>query len=162
MLFSRRNVESTHLRYLSAFMLLGLCSPAANALGPGEQFITNWSTNTLTVYSRLATGAATPVRTIQTGLNTPFGLFVDQLHNEIFVANKCQNGPCDGVTGEIQVYDLKANYPNDKPKRTIGGISTGLLNPAAVTLDLLRNELYVTNDEGSSIVVFSRTANGNA
>jgi DNA-binding beta-propeller fold protein YncE len=162
MILSRRNVGAHCISYLSAVMLLGICSPAASALGPGEQFITNWSNNTVTVYSRLASGEATPVRTIRTGLNTPFGLFVDQLHNEVFVANKCQNGPCEGVSGQVQVYDLNANYPNDTPKRTIGGSATGLVNPSAITIDLLRNELYVTNDEGSTVVVLSRTASGNA
>jgi len=149
-------------RYLAALGLLALSSPLAIAgLGPGEMFITNYNANSVTVYSRIASGAAVPKRTILTGLNSPFGVLVDQLHNEVFVTNNCRSVPCGGFAGEVQVYDLNANYPNDTPKRTIVGGSTGLDHCTGLDLDLLRNELYVANDDGSSINVFSRTANGN-
>ena len=148
-------------RSLSVLGLLAMSGPLALALGPGEMFITNYNTNSVTVYSRTASGTAVPRRTIQTGLNTPFGVLVDQLHNEVYVTNNCRNVPCQGFAGEVQVYDLNANYPNDAPKRTIVGASTGLIHSTGLDLDLFRNELYVANDDGNTITVFPRTANGN-
>ncbi|HEY7338607.1 MAG TPA: hypothetical protein VH639_27210 [Bryobacteraceae bacterium] len=82
--------------------------------------------------------------------------------NEIYVSNNCRDVGCDGFAGEVQVYDLNANYPNDTPKRTIVGSATGLIHCTGMALDILRQELYVANDDGSTITVFSRTSNGNA
>ena len=144
-------------RLLSALMLLGMCSPAALAYGPGEVFIANYLDNSVTVYSRTASGTVVPRRVIRQGLSRPFGIHVDPLHAEIFVANN----DTGGRVGSIQVYDLNANVPNDAPKRTIAGSATGLFACTGMGLDLYRQELYVTNDDTSTIAVFSRTANGN-
>jgi DNA-binding beta-propeller fold protein YncE len=95
-------------------------------------------------------------------LSSPFGVIVDQLHNEVFVSNNCRGNSCGGFYGSVEVYDLNANYPNDTPKRTISGSATGLFHCTGMALDLLRQELYVANDDSSTITVFSRTANGNA
>jgi len=146
---------------LSALAFLPAFSPLAMALGPGELFITNYNDNSVTVYSRTATGAPAPTRTIRTGLTSPFGVLVDQLHNEIFVTNNCRSALCAGFEGSVQVYDLNANFPNDTPKRTIIGANTGLVHCTGLNLDFLRQELYVANDDGESITVFARTANGN-
>ncbi len=135
-----------------------MCSPLASALGPGELFITNSSTDTVTVYSRTASGTTTPVRTIHTGLSSPFSVIVDQLNNEVYVSNNCRDTPCGGM---VEVYALNANYPNDTPKRTISGFATGLFHSTGMALDLLRQELYVANDDSAEITVYPRTANGN-
>jgi DNA-binding beta-propeller fold protein YncE len=157
-----RYVDMKKLRYLPVVLLMGICSPLAiGALGPGEIFITNWSNDSVTVYSRTATGAVTPVRTIRTGLSSPFSVIVDQLDNEVIVSNNCRDSSCGGYYGSVEVYDLNANYPNDTPKRTIGGSAAGLFHCTGMALDLLRGELYVANDDSSTIVVFPRTANGN-
>lgn len=145
-------------RYLAALALLGIGSQGAFALGPGEIFVANYLQNSVVVYSRTASGAATPKRTIQTGLTNPFGVLVDQLHGEIFVANNT-NGTAR--VGSVQVYDMNANFPNDVPKRTIAGNATNLMASTGLALDILRDELYVVNDDTSTITVFPRTANGN-
>jgi DNA-binding beta-propeller fold protein YncE len=161
MIRSHQHAVIKSLRYLSAPLLLGMFSPLAIALGPGELFITNFSSDSVTVYSRTATGAATPVRTIRTDLSSPFGVIVDQLHNEVYVSNNCRGNSCGGFFGSVEVYDLNANYPNDTPKRTISGSATSLFHCTGMALDLLRQELYVANDDSSTITVFPRTANGN-
>jgi DNA-binding beta-propeller fold protein YncE len=159
--FNRQSVIK-NLRYLSASLLLGMCSPLAIAgLGPGELFITNYELDSVTVYSRTATGSATPVRTIRTGLSSPYGVLVDQLNNEVYVSNNCRDSTCGGFFGSVEVYDLNANYPNDTPKRTITGSATSLFHCTGMSYDVLRQELYVANDDSDTIAVFPRTANGN-
>jgi DNA-binding beta-propeller fold protein YncE len=156
MLKSYQAKEFFLTRILALLVVAGI-SPAAFAFGPGELFVANYNANSVTVYSRTASGIGTPRRTIRTGLSNPLGLLVDPLHGEIFVANST-NG-IDRI-GSIQVYDLNADYPQDTPKRTISGPATGLIGSAGLALDFLRQELYVANDNGSSITVYPRTANG--
>jgi DNA-binding beta-propeller fold protein YncE len=146
-----RNIDFALPRRAFALLLLGMCSSLAFALGPGELFIANYNANSVTVYSRTASGAAVATRTIRTGLTNPFGVLVDPLHGEIFVANNT-NG--SARVGSIQVYDLNANYPADAPKRTIAGSATNLFACTGLALDLLRQELYVANDDTSTISVF--------
>jgi DNA-binding beta-propeller fold protein YncE len=60
----------------------------------------------------------------------------------------------------ITVYDLGARG-NTAPIRVITGPNTQLNWPAGVFVDSERGELYVANDGGDSVLVFSTTANGN-
>lgn len=159
MTIRERSTTTQRLSLLAAAVLIGAGSPAAFALGPGEVFVADYYQNTVTVYSRTASGTTTPKRTIRTGLTNPFDVLVDQLHGEVFVTNNT-NG--SSRIGSVEVYDINANYPNDKPKRTIAGVQTGLFGSTGLALDILRNELYVANDDIGTITVFSRTASGNA
>jgi hypothetical protein len=152
------NLQSIVRLHTIAVLLLGLCSQMAWGLGPGEVFVANYLQSSVTVYSRAASGAATPVRTIRTGVKNPFGVLVDVLHGEIIVVN---NTDGSSRIGSIQVYAANANYPNDVPKRTISGPATGLVASTGLALDILRDELFVANDDTSSITVYPRTANGN-
>jgi hypothetical protein len=143
---------------ITAVLLLGLCSQMAWALGPGEVFVANYLQNSITVFARSASGAATPVRTIRTGVKNPFGVLVDESHGEIIVVN---NTDGSSRVGSIVVYNANANYPNDAPKRTISGPATGLAGSTGLALDTVRDEIFVANDDTSSIAVYARTADGN-
>ena len=122
-----------------------------------ELFVANGN-DSITVYSRTATGNAAPLRTIQgpaTGLNFPLGLGLDLANNEIVVTN---------IGPSVTIYSRTANG-NTAPLRTIQGPATGMSNVHGLTLDLARGEIFVANrgtsSSGNSITVYPRTANGN-
>jgi DNA-binding beta-propeller fold protein YncE len=55
-----------------------------------EIFVPNGLNNSVTVYAQSANGNVAPLRTIAgaaTGLDAPFGVAVDTVNNELFVAN---------------------------------------------------------------------------
>jgi DNA-binding beta-propeller fold protein YncE len=123
-----------------------------------------------------------------TGLNDPHGLVLDQKNKLLFAANhgsyhEVSPAPAgvtrlgkrfpgfpltreDAVPGSgkfvlpsISVYakDVKGDA---LPLRVIQGPKTQMDWPTALTLDTERNELFVANDGGSSILVFDASANG--
>ena len=110
----------------------------------------------ITVYSpTTASGNTAPIRTLSgaaTGINTPYGVFVDAVNDELFVAN-------DGAPS-ITVYSRTANG-NTAPIRTLAGPATGLNAPFGIFVDTVNNELVVVNSGPYSITVYSRTASGN-
>jgi hypothetical protein len=118
----------------------------------------NFDPGTVTVYSRTAGGNTAPIRTLSgaaTGLLFPISVTVDTVNNELFVANN--NGSTSASS--ITVYARTATG-NSAPLRTIGGASTGIVNPDATAVDLVNNELVVA-DCNSYVSVFARTASGN-
>jgi DNA-binding beta-propeller fold protein YncE len=127
------------------------------ASAQNEIFVDNNGANSVTVYSRTASGNVTPVRTIAgaaTGINSPEGIAVDSVNNEIFVAN---DFPANGT---INVYGLTANG-NVAPIRTIAGSATGMDTPRGLAVDTVNNELFVVQVSAPAIAVYARTANGN-
>jgi 6-phosphogluconolactonase (cycloisomerase 2 family) len=137
-------------------MLVGVAAPLGPAWALGELFVANSLASSITVYARTASGSVAPVRTIAgpvTGLNGPFGIAVDPVHEELVVANNNDDS--------ITVYRLTASG-DVAPLRTIAGPATGLHGPVGVALDLLHDEMLVANVQvPASITVYSRTANGN-
>jgi len=130
-----------------------------------ELFVANFSTHSITVYSRTASGNTAPLRTLQggaTGLSGPLGVAVDSVNNELVVANEGTGTPTS--TNSITVYSRTASG-NTAPLRTLQGAATGLDIPTDVAVDSANNELVVANlgTAGSrgSITVYSRTASGN-
>jgi len=142
-----------------------LSGPATDLGAPGSVFVDTTNNelvvgNTVgigyvTVYSPATTnGNTAPIRTLSgaaTGINTPYGVFVDAVNDELFVAN---NG-----LASITVYSRTANG-NTAPIRTLTGAATGLSAPFGIFVDTVNNELVVVNS-GPSITVYSRTASGN-
>jgi hypothetical protein len=117
------------------------------------------------VYSRTASGTAVPLRTIKgasTGLGAPFGsvvgVAVDATNNELVVTR----GSAGNQNNAILVFSRTADR-DVAPIRSISGPATGLLIPGAVAIDLVNNELIVT-DEGSvnfaAVRFYPRTASG--
>jgi DNA-binding beta-propeller fold protein YncE len=138
-----------------AMPLLGMGIGAAWA--QNEIFVDNSDTNSVTVFSRTASGNVAPIRTIAgaaTGINSPEGIAVDSVNSEIFVAN---DFPANGT---INVYGLTANG-NVAPIRTIAGAATGMATPRGVAVDPVNNELFVVQVSTPAIAVYARTANGN-
>ncbi len=123
-----------------------------------EIYVTNFSNNSVTVYSRTATGDVAPLRTLNgptTGLGGPFGVSLDTVNNELFVAN--------AALATVTVYDPAA-MGNTAPLRTLGGPATGMgNNNDGVVVDALHDELIVGNLDlnANSVEAFARTAGGN-
>jgi hypothetical protein len=136
-------------------MLLAFVLSAGNAAWSQEElFVANRTSNSVTVYSRTATGSASPLRTLEgaaTGLSSPQAVALDTAANELYVVNS--------LPASITVYPRTASG-DVAPLRIIAGPATGLQSPEAITVDLVHNELVVANFD--SITVYSRTASGNA
>lgn len=139
--------------------------------------------NAVVFYRREAQGIETPVRYIrgvETQLADPHGVFWDERHNEIGVANhgnfrglvRNTGGGCvptgtadeEGGTFQppsISIYPAEAKG-NQKPLRVIQGERTKLDFPMGLSMDSVHGEIAVANNGGDSILIFERTAAGNA
>src|SRR5439155_887873 len=102
----------------------------------------------VTVFSRTAENNASPVRVIRgpkTELSLPMKVFVDTVHNEIFVANSGSNS--------ILVFSRTANG-DVSPLRKIEGPATKLKKPVGLFVDLKNDEVWATSPEEHSAIVF--------
>ena len=133
------------------------------------------------IYKRDAKNVEAPMRYIRgpnAGLADPHGIFWDDRHNEIGVANhgnfrglvKNVGGGCVPTgTAEpesgavlppsITVYSGDAKG-DAKPLRTIQGEKTKLDFPMGLAEDAEHDEIAVANNGDNSVLVFSRTAQG--
>ena len=139
--------------------------------------------NTIVFYKRQVKGVEAPLRIVRgpdTGLADPHGIYWDESHNEIGVANhgnfrgvvKNTGGGCspsfvveeEGEAGESRPPSIRifaANAKNDaKPLRVIQGSKTGLDWPMGVAYDPQHDTIVVANNGDSSILVFGRTSDG--
>jgi DNA-binding beta-propeller fold protein YncE len=123
--------------------------PAAWA--QGQIFATNYTGDSITVYSRNAAGNVAPTYTVfgQSG-DGPHQIAINRGAGELIVANN--------LAYSVTVYDAATGAP----KRTIAGPSTGLTRPTGVAVDEVNGEIYVANDYGNSITVYDIFATGNA
>jgi hypothetical protein len=140
--------------------------------------------NTIVFYRRQVQGVEAPVRMIRgekTGLADPHGIYWDEAHGEIGVANHgnfkgvvqntgsgCEDAPAtndDEEAGEFKppsVAIYSANAKGDTPPlRTIQGTKTGLDWPMGVAQDPMHDTVVVANNGDSSILIFARTGSGN-
>jgi hypothetical protein len=109
-----------------------------------ELFVTNGNTNSVTVYSRAASGNAAPLRTLSgaaTALNSPGTIDIDTVNNEFAVPNSNAN--------TVTMYTRTASG-NTAPLRTLAGAATGLSQPLAVHIDAVNSELAVANANGET------------
>ena len=110
----------------------------------------------ITVYARTAQNNASPVRTIhgpKTELSLPMKVFVDTVHDELFVANS--------GSSSILVFSRTANG-DIAPLRKIEGPQTNLKKPVGLFVDTKNDEVWATSPELHTATVYSRTAQGNA
>jgi DNA-binding beta-propeller fold protein YncE len=134
------------------------------------------------IYKSNARDVPPPTRYIRgpsTGLADPHGIFWDDRHNEIGVANHgnfrglmkdtgagCEPGNAtEAEAGDIQppsvtIYGAD-NKGDAKPARKIQGDRTRLDFPMALSLDPQHEEFAVANNGDNSVLVFSRTTDGN-
>jgi DNA-binding beta-propeller fold protein YncE len=148
-------------------------------MGRDEIAVTSQQYQGISIYSRTATGAARPLRTIRgekTQLADPHGVYLDGTNNEVFTANhgnwtEMRSYADDAVLlpGEykpgrferpsIRIYrgDANGDVP---PIRTIQGKSTLLAWPMGINVSRERNELAIANYGSNSILIFPRSAGG--
>src|SRR2546427_5051593 len=152
------------------------------ALGRGELAVTTQELNAVEIYSRTAKDLTKPSRQIvgmDTGLEDPHGVVMDERHNEIVVSNhgnwtqfrpytnydplnldqKYVPGRFDPAS--ITVYPITANG-NAKPERTIQGAHTTLNWAMGIDVDAQHDEIAVANYGDDSVLVFKRDDNGDA
>lgn len=152
----------------------GLSSPGAMAVDTvnNEIFVTNIQNTAnglvsiISVYARTANGDIMPVRTISgssTGLSYPYGIALDTVNNELFVVNVDATNILS-INATLAVFGRTASG-NVSPLRTIsvptGSVLTVQNSPSGIAVDTVNNEIFLTYGS-SSILVYQRTASGNA
>ncbi|MCZ6751432.1 MAG: hypothetical protein O7E51_06340, partial [Acidobacteria bacterium] len=157
-----------------------------------ELFLTEQHDNAVVVFRKSAVNDESPLRLLQgnrTQLEDPHGIAIDTKNKVMFVSNYGnshqkrpggtfyrpdrtegkQNWPVrEQVPGSgkfsppsITVYALDATG-DTPPLRVIEGPKTQMNWPAHLAIDVERGELYVANDMGDSILIFSTSATGDA
>lgn len=109
----------------------------------------------ITVYPATAENNVAPRRIIRgpkTELSLPMKIFVDTVHNELFVANS--------GTSAVLVFSRTAEG-DVAPIRKLQGPDTGLKKPVGLFVDIKNDELWATNPELHTATVYARTAEGN-
>ena len=109
--------------------------------------------SSITIYDGDASGDVAPLRTIR-GTNSqidwPMGVAVDEVNDEIVVANNGDNS--------ILVFPRTADG-DVQPKRAIRGSLTGIKGPMGVFV--AKDEIWVANFGDHTALVFPRLAGGN-
>lgn len=149
----------------------------------GQIAVTVEVQNTIVFYRRQVKSVEAPVRIIRgqaTGLADPHGIYWDESHNEIGVANhgnfrgvaKNTGGGCapsfvvedEAEAGESRPPSIRifaaAARDDAKPLRVIQGSRTGLDWPMGVAYDAQHDAIAVANNGDSSILIFGRNSNG--
>jgi hypothetical protein len=140
---------------LALAALLGEAAGPREVTAQEELFVADSASDSITVYTRTASGNAVPIRTLvgpSTGLNVPVAVVVDRVNDELFVSN---------AGGTVTVYRQTA-AGDTAPIRTLAGPATGLAIPEGLVVDTVNNELLVANFNANTITIHSRTASGNA
>jgi DNA-binding beta-propeller fold protein YncE len=109
--------------------------------------------SSLTIYDGDASGDVAPLRTIQgpaSQLDWPMGVAVDEVNNEIIVANNGDNS--------VLIFPRTATG-DAGPRRAIRGPRTGITGPMGVAV--ARDEIWVANFGDHTALVFPRLATGN-
>lgn len=160
----------------------------------GEIALSVQTPNMYIVFRRDAQKFDKPLRFVKgahTGMADPHGIYFDETHNEVVVANHGNFRPAELITS-YTAYDARESrqeragnaasldenargrflgssltiYDGDAkgdaaPLRTIAGPLTNLDWPMGVAVDEANNEIVVANNGDNSILVFKRTAKGN-
>jgi DNA-binding beta-propeller fold protein YncE len=123
----------------------------------GSQFNENargrFLASSITVFDGDATGDVAPLRVVQGPLSQidwPMGVAVDEINNEIIVANNGDHS--------VLVFPRTANG-DVPPKRVLRGPLTGIKGPMGVAI--AKDEIWIANFGDHSAVVFPRLAAGN-
>jgi DNA-binding beta-propeller fold protein YncE len=125
-----------------------------------EIIVANAHANSIVVYARTSNGGFALARTIAggaTGLNNPWGIAVDTIHNQIYAANDIYIA--NSVGGSITVYD-RADSGDVAPARVISYTDTDVRSPTGIAADSVHNEIFVLNFGNNSISVYSRATSG--
>jgi len=147
--------------------------------------------NMYVVFRRGAQKFDAPLRSVRgpkTQMADPHGIYFDETHNEVFVANHGNFRPAELITS-YTAYDARESrqertgnafsetargrfvpssvtiFDGDAtgdvaPKRVIQGPLSQIDWPMGIAVDEANSEIFVANNGDSSILVFSRLANG--
>jgi hypothetical protein len=134
-------------------------SPTPTPAATGKLYVMESNSNTLLRFDNALTanGNATPAATIagnNTTLSFPGFMTLDTANDRLFIAN----------TGDLSVliYDnISIKNGNVAPSRIIAGAATNLVSPTDVSLDKVRNLLYVADDLDIHVYASASTVNGN-
>jgi 6-phosphogluconolactonase (cycloisomerase 2 family) len=131
-----------------------------------ELFITVENPAEIVVYKKSAIGEDQPIRRIagpRTQLHAPHGVVVDEKNQLLYVNHWGQAadfrtpGTGQFLEPAINVYPLNADG-DVEPIRVISGSRTQLNWPGNMALDKATGDLYVANDMGQSVLVFTGLA----
>jgi len=142
-------------RYVIALLSLLIGTSAAQA----DVYVANENAipPSVTVYGTAAVDNATPVRTIAgplTGFVGPSAVTLDTVNNELYVA--------DFAGQAVRVFNASDNG-NVAPIRTlVEGVNSLIGQVRMVAVDLFHDELIVVSGSRNAILVFPRTASGDA
>jgi DNA-binding beta-propeller fold protein YncE len=159
----------------------------------GEIVFSVQTPNMILWYKRDAKGLEPPVRVVRgktTTMGDPHGVAVDDVNDEVFVANHGNWRPTELITsytaydaresrqeinpgrriteesrgrfllGSVTVFSADASG-DVAPKRTIAGPLTELDWPMGIALDNATNEIAVASNGNDSILIYRRSDNGN-
>lgn len=124
----------------------------------GEIYVSNASSQLITVYGIADKGNVAPLRTIPQGVFVPKGISMDAENDVLFVA------------GNAQPDSIRAYQATDgTPLRLIFGSNTGLGFPEGLYLDMNNDEIFVANtlfdlrtfESTSTITIYDSEASGN-
>jgi DNA-binding beta-propeller fold protein YncE len=148
--------------------------------------------NMYVVFKREARKFDAPLRSVRgpkTQMADPHGIYFDETHNEVVVANHGNFRPAELITS-YTAYDARESrqertgnafsenargrfvassltvYDGDAkgdvaPLRSISGPLSQLDWPMGVAVDETHNEIFVANNGDNAVLVFARTASGN-
>ena len=134
-----------------------------------ELFVTVEFPPEVDVYRKEASGEELPLRRLfgpNTGLNSVHGIAIDEKNQLLYVntwghySDFTKPGTGKYEDPAIKVYPLYASG-DMKPLRVIQGDKTQLDWPGAMKLNPENNDMYVANDIGQSLVVFTNILNAN-
>lgn len=153
-------VVANHGNFRPGELITSYTAYDARESGPertGGQFNENargrFVLSSITIFDGDAKGDVAPLRVIQGPLSQidwPMGVAVDEINNEIIVANNGDNS--------ILVFPRTANG-DVAPRRVLRGPLTGIKGPMGVAI--AKDEIWVANFGDHSAVVFPRLAAGN-
>src|SRR6478736_4017723 len=134
-------------------------SPTPTPVATGKLYVMNTTSNTLLRFDNAftASGNATPAATIvgtATTFNSPSFMTMDAANDRLYIAD----------TGDLSVviYDgISTKNGNVAPTRIIAGLLTNLTTPTDVSLDKVKNLLYVADNVDIHVFASASTVNGN-
>jgi DNA-binding beta-propeller fold protein YncE len=143
-------VAANHGNFRGLVKNVGLgCVPANGDAEAGK-----FEPPSLTIYAAAGKDDEKPRREIQgpaTQLDWPMGAAVDEVHNEIAVANNGDNS--------ILIYHRTATG-DVAPARAIRGAHTGINRPMGLAIDTKNDEIWVANFGDHTALAFSRSDDG--
>jgi len=134
-------------------------SPTPTPAATGKLYVMESNSNTLLRFDNALTanGNATPAATI-VGTNTTFNfpnfMTLDTANDSLYIA--------DTNDLSVVIYDgISTKSGNIAPSRIIAGVAANLLSPTDVSLDKVKNLLYVADDLDIHVYSSASTVNGN-